>query len=65
MPICDNTEQLIREAASRGARIVLPQEFFATPYFCKEQKAGPFSPSPIRPRDNPVLEANAGPGGGN
>jgi N-carbamoylputrescine amidase len=30
-------EQLVREAASRGARLVLLQELFATPYFCIEQ----------------------------
>lgn len=31
-------EDLVREAAGRGARIVLPQELFETPYFCKDQK---------------------------
>jgi len=29
-------EKLIREAARRGANIVLPQELFETPYFCKD-----------------------------
>jgi len=29
-------ERLIREAASRGANIVLIQELFETPYFCKD-----------------------------
>ncbi|HUX73666.1 MAG TPA: N-carbamoylputrescine amidase [Steroidobacteraceae bacterium] len=29
-------EKLIREAASRGANIVLIQELFETPYFCKD-----------------------------
>lgn len=31
-------ERLVREAAARGARIILPQELFETPYFCKDQK---------------------------
>jgi N-carbamoylputrescine amidase len=30
-------EQLVREAAARGAGLVLLQELFATPYFCIEQ----------------------------
>lgn len=30
-------EQLVREAAGRGAQIVLLQELFETPYFCVEQ----------------------------
>ena len=29
-----NAEALVREAASRGARIILLQELFETPYFC-------------------------------
>lgn len=33
----DKAEALVREAASRGAQIVLIQELFATPYFCIEQ----------------------------
>jgi N-carbamoylputrescine amidase len=32
-------EKLIREAASRGANIVLIQELFETPYFCKDHAA--------------------------
>jgi N-carbamoylputrescine amidase len=31
-----NAEKLIREAASRGAQVVLIQELFETPYFCKD-----------------------------
>ena len=31
-------EDLVREAAAEGARIVLIQELFETPYFCKDQK---------------------------
>ena len=30
-------EAMVREAASRGARIIVMQELFATPYFCKDQ----------------------------
>ncbi len=33
----DTAERLVREAATRGARIVLLQELFATPYFCITQ----------------------------
>jgi N-carbamoylputrescine amidase len=33
----EKAEALVREAASRGAQIVLVQELFATPYFCIEQ----------------------------
>ena len=30
-------EMMAREAASRGAQIIVMQELFATPYFCKDQ----------------------------
>ena len=33
-----NAEQLIRTAAARGANIVLIQELFETPYFCKDHQ---------------------------
>jgi len=32
-------EKLIREAAGRGANVVLIQELFETPYFCKDHAA--------------------------
>lgn len=32
-------ERLVREAASKGARIILLQELFETPYFCQQEKA--------------------------
>jgi N-carbamoylputrescine amidase len=32
----ENAERLVREAASRGANVVLLQELFETPYFCIE-----------------------------
>lgn len=31
-------EQLVREAARRGAQVVLPPELFEGPYFCREEK---------------------------
>ena len=33
---------LVREAAGRGAQIVLLQELFATPYFCRTQRGEHF-----------------------
>jgi N-carbamoylputrescine amidase len=35
-------EELVREAAGRGAQIILLQELFETPYFCIEQDARHF-----------------------
>ncbi|MGR5541452.1 nitrilase-related carbon-nitrogen hydrolase, partial [Vibrio campbellii] len=32
----DNAEELVREAAAKGAQIILLQELFETPYFCIE-----------------------------
>ncbi len=37
-----NAERLVRAAASRGANIVLIQELFETPYFCKDHLAEHF-----------------------
>lgn len=34
----ERAEQLVREAAARGAQVILLQELFATPYFCIEQQ---------------------------
>jgi N-carbamoylputrescine amidase len=31
-------ERLVREAAGRGARVVMLQELFETPYFCKDER---------------------------
>jgi N-carbamoylputrescine amidase len=39
----ENAEKLIREAAARGAQIILIQELFETPYFCIEQDAKHFA----------------------
>ncbi|MEB0148359.1 N-carbamoylputrescine amidase [Pseudomonas sp. CCC2.2] len=33
----DQAEQLVRDAAAKGAQVILLQELFATPYFCIEQ----------------------------
>ena len=35
-------ERLVREAAGRGANVVLIQELFETPYFCKDHLAAHF-----------------------
>ncbi|WP_375595377.1 N-carbamoylputrescine amidase [Algihabitans albus] len=34
----DRAEGLVREAAARGAQVILLQELFETPYFCPDQK---------------------------
>jgi len=36
-------EKLVREAADKGAQIILLQELFETPYFCQKQKSDFFS----------------------
>jgi N-carbamoylputrescine amidase len=37
---CDMAERLVREAAAKGAQLVLLQELFDSDYFCIEQHAG-------------------------
>ena len=37
-----NAERLIREAAAQGANLVLIQELFESPYFCKDHLAKHF-----------------------
>jgi len=50
----DRAEALVRAAARRGARVVLLQELFETPYFCKDQDARWFAHA--RPADgNPTI----------
>ncbi len=39
----DRVDALVRKAAAAGANIVLPQELFETPYFCKDQKQSLFA----------------------
>jgi len=52
----DRAEQLVRQAAAKGAQVILLQELFATPYFCIEQDhrhlalAQPYPDSPILQR---------------
>jgi N-carbamoylputrescine amidase len=51
----DKAEHLVREAARRGAQVILLQELFETPYFCKDHLPGHFGLA--RPTDgNPVVE---------
>jgi N-carbamoylputrescine amidase len=38
-----NAKRLVREAKAKGAQVVLIQELFETPYFCKDQLAKNFS----------------------
>ena len=49
-----NAERLVREAAARGAHVVLIQELFETPYFCKDHLAAHFElATPVA--DNPAI----------
>jgi N-carbamoylputrescine amidase len=51
----DRVEALVRQAAGRGAQIVLPQELFAAPYFCRDELQKHFALA--RPIDgHPVVE---------
>ena len=36
----DTAERLIRQAADRGAQIILLPELFERPYFCQERRYG-------------------------
>ena len=50
----DRAERAVRAAAGRGAQVVLLQELFETPYFCKDHQPGHFELA--RPIDgNPVV----------
>ncbi len=47
-------EDLVREAASRGGRVILPPELFEGPYFCKVEREDLFAEA--RPvEDNPTI----------
>ena len=48
-------EALVRQAAGRGAQIVLPQELFAAPYFCRDELQTHFALA--RPIDGLTLYA--------
>jgi N-carbamoylputrescine amidase len=51
----DRAERLVRDSAGRGAQVILLQELFETPYFCKDHLASHFELA--RPvHGNPVLE---------
>jgi N-carbamoylputrescine amidase len=49
----ERAEELVREAAGRGAQVILLQELFETPYFCKDhlpahfEWARPIAESPV------------------
>jgi N-carbamoylputrescine amidase len=49
-------QTLVRSAAGQGANIVLVQELFETPYFCKDQKVEYFSLARSA-KDSPALAA--------
>ncbi len=60
-------EALVREAAGRDAQVILIQELFAAPYFCKDQKkeffalARPAAESPVLARmSEPAAELEVG-----
>jgi len=48
-------ESLVRKAAGRGAQVILLQELFETPYFCKEQKREHFALAHAS-KDHPMLK---------
>ena len=52
----DRAQVLVRRAADAGAQIILLQELFATPYFCKDQQQALFGLA-APAADNPVIEA--------
>jgi N-carbamoylputrescine amidase len=47
-------ETLVREAAARGAQVVLPPELFSGPYFCREQNSGWFAEARTLEKDEAV-----------
>ncbi|HEV7371746.1 N-carbamoylputrescine amidase [Arenibaculum sp.] len=51
-------ERLVRAAASKGAQIILLQELFETPYFCKDQKQEYFQLA-APADDHPLIERMA------
>ena len=50
----DRAEDLVRRAAAAGGQVILLQELFATPYFCKDQDAARFALA-APADDHPVL----------
>jgi N-carbamoylputrescine amidase len=56
-PRADNiarVEQLVREAAGKGANVVLPPELFEGPYFCREERAEHFAEARALDEDEAV-----------
>ena len=47
-------ESMVRKAAAKGAQVILLQELFETPYFCKDHLASHFELAHPLP-DNPVV----------
>jgi N-carbamoylputrescine amidase len=47
-------EMHVRDAAARGARVILPPELFEGPYFCREEKAQWFSQARTLEEDEAV-----------
>ncbi len=56
----DKAEALAREAAARGARIILLQELFEGPYFCKVQNQAYFAHAREASLDDPLLARFSG-----
>jgi N-carbamoylputrescine amidase len=50
----ERAERLVRQARDEGAQIILLQELFETPYFCKKQKAE-YLQLATRVEDNPAV----------
>ncbi len=48
-------ERHVREAASRGAQVVLPPELFEGPYFCRLESADPFVEARTLEEDEAVI----------
>ena len=51
----ERAEKLVREAAARGAQVILIQELFEAPYFCIEQDARHFELA-TSVEDNPAIK---------
>jgi N-carbamoylputrescine amidase len=52
-------ERLVREAAGKGAQVILVQELFETPYFCIEQDPA-FAKHAHKGLDNPLVKRFSG-----
>ncbi|ENJ2786807.1 N-carbamoylputrescine amidase [Vibrio parahaemolyticus] len=52
-------KKAIREAAQNGANVILPQELFAAPYFCKKQEAKYFELAEEKANSHLIQEMSA------